>query len=293
LGRIADEESEQVLINNFWEGDRDLQREMAKALAEVGSDRSVSFFIDLLDRHEDGDVLKQALAFLGERGGEKVGEKLFEYLSHPYDDVKEAALDACVSVNGPSMSRRFKELFDSPEPLDRLMAVYALGRLGIGEHIDQLRVALEDEVPDIRKVALEAFGRQCSDLEEYMPLLVARLGDENRDVRLSVVELMGSCMHDEAVEYLMSTLRDEDDWVRVRAAEALGARKVQSAVADLVKLLKDPNKLVALKAVEALGQIGGQSAFRALLDVLNSDEHELVGAAEAAVEKIQAEEEGS
>jgi HEAT repeat protein len=293
LGKIAGPEAERVLMENFWSGDRDLQRESAKALAEAGSGETAKFFIGLLDEHEDGDVIKQALTFLGEHGGEETGDKLFEFLQHPYDDVKEAALDACVNVNGRAMSDRFKELFQSPEPLDRLMAVYALGRMGIGEHIDQLRDALEDEVPDIRKVALEAFGRQCSGLAEYMPLLVARLGDENKDVRLSVVELMGACTHDEAVEHLRNALRDEDDWVRVRAAEALGARKVHDAVPELIGLLHDPNRLVALKAVEALGLIGGRQAFRALLDVLNTDQHELVSAAEEAVEKIQAEEEGS
>lgn len=293
LGRIKSPESEQVLIDHFWDGDRDLQREVALALSDVGGKAASEFFLELLSSHGDGAVLKRALQFLGKHDGESEGDKLFQYLHHPYDDVKEAALEACVTVGGPAMGERFRGLFESPEPLDRLMAVYGLGKLGVQDHIDVLRTALEDDIPDIRKVALEALGRECSDLPEYMPLLIPRLEDDNREVRLAVVDLMGSCAHDDSVEYLLRALKDEDDWVRVRAAEALGAKREKSAVPELVGLLHDPNTLVALKAVEALGQIGGQAAFRSLLDVLNSDEHELVSAAEEAVEKMQAEEEGN
>jgi len=293
LGRIKNTESEQALIDHFWDGDRDMQREVAAALAKVGDKAASRFFLELLDSHKDGAVIKQALHFLGIHDGESAGEKIFQYLHHPYDDVKEAALESCVTVGGTAMGERFRGLFESSEPLDRLMAVYGLGKLGVHEHIDVLRLALEDDIPDIRKVALEALGRECIHLPEYMPLLVPRLEDENREVRLAVVELMGGCAHDDAVEHLLHALNDEDDWVRVRSAEALGAKREKGAVPRLVELLEDPNTLVALKAVEVLGQIGGQTAFRALLDVLNSDDQELVSAAEVAVERVQAEEEGS
>lgn len=292
LGRIGGAEAEKALTSSFHAGDRDLQREMSSALAAVGGDEAERFFITLLDEHEDGSVLKDALAFLGRRrAGEEVQEKIFGFLGHPYDDVKEAALDACVETGGPAMRERFRELFASREPMDRLMAVYVLGKLGVRENIDELKVALEDEVPDIRKVALEAFGTQCADLPEWLPLLVARLDDENREVRLAVVELMGSCGTGEAGRHLLQAMRDDDDWVRVRAVEASGAMRMREAVPELVELMGDQNRLVAIKAVEALGEIGGRTAFKALLDVLGSEDYELASAAESSVAKIQVREE--
>jgi HEAT repeat protein len=52
-------------------------------------------------------------------------------------------------------------------------------------------------------------------------------------------------------------------------------------------MLEDPNRFVVMKSIEALGGIGGTSAFRALLEITNSDEYELVSAAESAIANIQ------
>jgi HEAT repeat protein len=159
--------------------------------------------------------------------------------------------------------------------MDRLMAVYALGRMGVGEHMDIIREALADEIPDIRKIALEALADSCGHDEGSLSLIVSRLTDENRDVRLAVVEVLGGCDG------------DEDDWVRIRAVEALGARGEHEAVPRLLELAGDPSKLVAMKAVETLGEIGGPEAFQALLGLVGGDDPELAGAAEAAIARLQ------
>ena len=77
---------------------------------------------------------------------EGAGDKVFALLSHEADEVKEAALDACVEINGPDMNKRFRELFKSEEPINRLMATYALGKLGVKENLSEIALALEDEV---------------------------------------------------------------------------------------------------------------------------------------------------
>ena len=56
---------------------------------------------------------------------------------------------------------------------------------------------------------------------------------------------------------------------------------------SLIEMLENSNRFVVMKVIEALGSIGGTSAFRALLDITNSDEYELVSAAETAITKIQ------
>lgn len=293
ISRLEEDGVSQMLIEAFWDRERDLQRDIIAALTASAGTEATAFFIEVLNKHNDGTVLKNALAYLGELGDESLGETLFSFLEHPYDDVKEAALDACVAVGGPEMNGRFKELFKSPDPVHRLMAVYAMGKLGVQEHIEDIKSALEDEVPDIRKVALEAFAGMCMDLEEWLPVIQARLTDENREVRLTVVELMGQCPEAEVLEYLKQALQDQDDWVRVRAVEALGARRLPDAVPELVGLMHSGNTLLSLKAVEALGEIGGKVAFRSLLELVNSDDPELQAATEEALAKIQASEGGN
>jgi HEAT repeat protein len=289
MSRLSDPEVSLKLMESFWDKDRDLQRMISQALLQGAGEEAAGFFRDILERHGDGDVLKDALAFLGGKlQAVDVAEQVFAMLDHPYDDVKEAALDACVAINGPDLAERFTAMFASPEPIKRLMAVYALGRMGVGEHLDLLKSALEDEIPDIRKVALEAIAETCMMEEETLPLVVSRLSDENREVRLTVVEQFGRCFSERVVPHLMQALDDSDDWVRIRAMEALSSKKVKEAIPALVTSLDTDNKLIALKIIECLGEIGGQAAFRSLLDVSNSEDPEMQTAAEDAINRMQA-----
>ncbi len=278
-----------LLMDVFWDKDRDTQRAIIEALkSHIGPDTR-DFFLDVLERHGDGTVIKGALALLGDRYAEnEVGEVLYGYLDHPYDDVKEAALDACVAVGGEVMTRRFRELFASEEPVDRLMAVYAMGRMDVPGNLEELTAALEDEVPDIRKVALEGLSSLCfDDFASWLDTVAPCLADENREVRLTVVDLMGNCPNGDVLPHLMAALDDHDDWVRVRAIEALGHRAAEVAVPRLVAAMADENKMVAIRAVEALGAIGGQSAFRSLLAAVEGDDPEMQAAAEEALERMQ------
>jgi HEAT repeat protein len=241
----------------------------------------------LLD-DDDEALLLEAVAFLGGKLRlADAGEAVFGLLGHPSDAVKEAALDACVAIGGAGLDARFRELFASGEPMDRLMAVYALGKMGVRDHMDVIREALADEVPDIRKIALEALAEMCGHEEDGLPLIVVGLADENRDVRLAVVELLGGCDSDKVYPYLEQALADPDDWVRIRALEAIGNRGERDAVPRLLELAGEPSKLVALKAVEVLGELGGPQAFEGLLRLGGGDDPELVDAAEAAIARLR------
>ena len=50
---------------------------------------------------------------------------------------------------------------------------------------DYLIQALEDEIPDIRKVAVEAMASGGGDA--WRPLIQTKLSDESKDVRLTVI----------------------------------------------------------------------------------------------------------
>lgn len=110
-------------------------------------------------------------------------------------------------------------------------------------------------------------------------------------MRQTVVEIMGKCFSPEILPHLVQALHDDDDWVKVRALEALGQHRVKEAIPDVVALMENPNKLIAIRAIECLGNIGGTSAFRALLAVSGGEDYELMDAAEAAIAKIQDEQE--
>jgi HEAT repeat protein len=182
---------------------------------------------------------------------------------------------------------RFISMFASDEPIHRLMAVYALGKLGVSRNMDILTQAIEDAVPDIRKVAIEALASECDISDDWQPLVLSKLNDESKDVRLTVIEIMGQCFVEGFIPHLIAALDDADDWVKIRAIDALGEHEAAQAVPKLIEMLENPNRFVVMKIIEALGSIGGTSAFRALLEITNSDEYELVNAAEESIAKIQ------
>lgn len=277
-----------VLMDAFWEAGLPMQRQIVSVIAARGNELAKDFFIKVLNEHEDGTVLKSAVYFLGEQLKlAEVVDRIFPLLDHQYDDVKEAALDACVAIGGDEVRARFREMAGSEEPIHRLMAVYGLGNLGAGDNLDILEHAIEDEIPDIRKVAVEALASGTADESVWRPLVLRRLSDENKDVRLTVIEIMGQNYDDEMIPHLLDALKDEDDWVKIRAMDALGAHGATEAASYMIEMLGNPNRFVVMKSIEALGNIGGPEAFNALLEVTNSDEYELVSAAEEAIAKIQ------
>jgi len=281
-----------VLTQAFWSNQVTVQRNIIAVLARIAGSGAVNFFVDILARHNDGKVLKSAASFLGQKMRyAPASEAVFALLDHQYDDVKETALEACVAIDGPEMQARFQQLFRGIDPIKRLMAVYALGKMDAAGNLEILKAALEDESAEIRKHALEAVASLCYDSEVWLEMLVSRLLDESRDVRQTVVEIMGQCFTPSTIPHLLHALHDDDDWVKVRALEVLGQHKVLEAIPEVVGLLENPNKLVTIRTIECLGSIGGTSAFRALLAVSGSEDYEVMEAAEAAIAKLQDEQE--
>jgi len=276
----------------FWQHGRDIQRTAAARLARIAGPDDVPFFLDLLDRHTDGDVLRAALFFLGHHTKtEQATEKLFSMLAHPYDDVKTAALEACIVLHSPQATERFKRLFKEDDPRLRAMAVYALGRQNLADNLPELHAALEDEDPHVRQVAVETFDAAGPCNNDYLSMLLPRLHDENKDVRVALVSLLGTCKTPEVLPHLLSALNDQDDWVRIRTVEALGHLKAAAAVPHLVQMLDSSNPMLTFKIIDTLGRIGGKIAFRALLGMIDHEDPEIQHVAAEAVSSIQAEQE--
>ncbi len=288
LGRIGSPEAVKSLIEAFHEKSRDLQREITEELYSSGGPELRSFFLELLRTHQDGDVLKNSLKFIGFKlRDEECIREIISFLDHPWDDVKEAALDSVLTVGGDRVLQEFEPMFESAEPVKRLMAVYAFGRLGAGQNLGQLKKALGDESADVRKMALEAMATVCPDDKEVISMAIRVINDEDREVRLSLVELLGKCPHDDTIAYLLEYLEDTDEWVRIRAIEALGEKQNRSVVPDILSLWDKGSALQKIKIIEALGLIGGQGAFRALLDILDDSDADIQDAAENALDKLQ------
>lgn len=279
-----------LLVEKFDGMERDMQHVAAHHLARMGDTSDVSFFMDLLERTEDSHIIKEALHFLGVQAGCVASAPLImRYLDHPYDDVKEAALEASLALRDPEVNAKLTGMSGSSEPLKRMMAVYSMGRIDARDYLDLLKEALEDEIPDIRKIALESIGGLCEERPELLETLLPRLNDESREVRLALVELAGQLVTLESTELLIKALSDADNWVRIRAVESLGRRRVSRVLPQLVQMLDENELLVTLKIIEALGTIGGKTAFRALLSLTGHEDPDVQRAVAEAIAHIREE----
>jgi len=276
----------------FWRVSPELQRMAAAELALLGDCNDAPFFVTVMNDSEDAEVLKSALVFFGNHPTcPDVEDLVFAQIDHKYVDVKEMALEACINLHSPKLNELFKERARSDDPMQRMMAVYALGRYSITENMAEITAALDDESPRIRQVAVEAFLNLGENAEESLPLLLPRLTDEDKDVRLAVVDLLGQIGSPTVLPYILNALNDDNEWVCIRAIDALGMHRVADAVPLLAQMLESASPMVALKIVEALGKIGGNVAFSVLLGMMNHEDSEIQHAAEEALATIQAEQE--
>lgn len=289
---MDDQRPLEEIKNLFWRVGRDLQRAAVSEVAQLGNCDDVPFFLSVIDECKDAEVLKSALAFFGNQHAcPDVEDVVFQQLDHRYVDVKEMALEACINLHSPMLNEKFKERAKSEDNLQRMMAIYALGRYSVTENIAEITDALEDADPAIRRVAVEAFVNMGGAAERYLPRLLPRLFDEDKDVRLALVDLLGQIGTSAVMPHLITALRDENEWVRIRAIEALGMTRNMEAVPTLANMLDNASPMVAFRIIETLGRIGGNVAFSVLLSLTDNEDPEIQHAAADAVSAIQAEQE--
>jgi HEAT repeat protein/beta-lactamase regulating signal transducer with metallopeptidase domain len=100
--------------------------------------------------------------------------------------------------------------------------------------------------------------------------LIARLQDENAEVRRAAAHSLGRLKDSRAVPGLIGALKDSDPEVRASAAEALTEFEDSRAIAPLAALLNDPSTEVKQGALEALSHfedgVPSSAVIRSLSD---------------------------
>jgi HEAT repeat protein len=161
-------------------------------------------------------------------------------------------------------------------PQVRRGAVFALGKSGDPEALNQLVGALEDADPGVRDAAAYALGELA--FGQHAGAVWARAGsrlqvllgkDPDRRVRRSAAYAAGSCGAEaaDARSSLVTALRDQEAMVRQNAAWALGRLGPEVGDTELTSLahtLQDQDAVVRRDAAVALGELGRPAARVAL-----------------------------
>jgi len=274
------------LATAFPRQSRDVQRRMAEAMAQLGDKRLTDFFLNVLKETRDGTTLRSALKFLGRTGQPHLAETILPFLLHPYPDVRQVALGACVALGGDQVAAYLETLLKHPDPAIRALAVDGLGQLH--PQSPALISMLADPDDTVRHSAVAALAPFVH-RDPVRRALLLRTQDESPKVRLALVEALAQTSLQDAhiLELLTSMLDDADDWVRIRAMEALGQARATDAVPRIVPMVDGDNPLLAIKAVETLGRMGGQAAMRTLLTALTHPDPHIQAAAERALDALE------
>jgi cyclophilin family peptidyl-prolyl cis-trans isomerase/HEAT repeat protein len=155
------------------------------------------------------------------------------------------------------------ELFEfvtDPDPLVRLRAVKALGRIGAREASVHVAEALTDSVEVIRQEAAFALGLIGG--PDALLAITADLNDgQSSAVKIAMIEALGRMGDLVIVAALTRYMDDPDPAVRGAVARAFARLPGHGRTVDLVEMSRDSIADVRAMAVYALMRTGDPSAF--------------------------------
>ena len=132
--------------------------------------------------------------------------------------------------------------------------------------------ALEDENPEVRKIAAKALGKMQSPRAEKA--LLKLLEDPNLKVRTSAIEALASAGNENSIEPLIKQLErpsetNKNAEYRISIIETLGKLHDKRAIVPLIKMLEDKKLEIKIAALYSLGILGGDKVEEALILKLN------------------------
>jgi HEAT repeat protein len=156
-----------------------------------------------------------------------------------------------------------------------------------GELVGRLLARLEDDNAELRDSAAWVLG-QIGD-QRAVEGLLARLEDDSPTVRASAAGALGRVGEGRAVAGLLACLEDDSAEVRAAAAWALEQIKSEQVVKGLLARLEDDSPAVRDRAAWVLGRIGDERAIEGLLVHLEDGSAAVRARAAGALGEIKSE----
>lgn len=275
LGRTA-----ACALTDLWPGaDSRTRAYLAYLFGEVDCDGGLPLLLEGL-QEADPQLRQLAAQSLGQIGESTAISRLVAALGDEVEEVQETALRALTML-----SSRYRQeilqvmipLLDHGEAQQRMYAVTVLAGLDGADVEHRLALAMKDESPLVRRVAVRAFERHPGG--DQLSVLVLALTDEDAEVRKLTAELLGASGDPQVLSPLGLALQDEDLWVRAAAVRALGRLGSAEAEAKVAMALDDPIGLVVIAALETLTERDFARYLPRIVGALDHPDEEVVSAA--------------
>ncbi len=237
------------------------------------------------DARSRRDVVRRMAAY----PADEVAQPLLRALEDPEVAVRLEAARTAGEVGLEAAVPVLREWMEAPDADIRAAAARALGAIGDPRPVGSLVRALGDSSASVRRAAVKALARLGADPEigrsVAVPLL-ARLDDDDAEVRIAAAEALASMNDPRAVVPLVGRARDSAPEVRVAVYRALGELADRRAAAALIQSLRDDDENARLAAIAALGRMRASSATPALRELAASRDARVAQAAVVALGRM-------
>jgi cellulose synthase operon protein C len=170
------------------------------------------------------------------------------------------------SILPPAARRAAERALGDAEPAIRVQALEALDRHELGPSFGAVAAAVDDDNREVRLRAVRLLG-DAREARASVPLL-ARLADSDRQVRVEALRALGAIGDARVAPALMRLLSEATDDVRIAAIDALARLKAAEAVPALARLARRrPSDDLARHAQLALGQVATPEGIDALVAI--------------------------
>jgi HEAT repeat protein len=222
--------------------------------------------LDDMISSEDPSLRREAASMLAEIGGDESLDRLERLLRDRNSGVRDAAQNSIIILGGRTAISKMLPLLTIEDPGIRNAAIDILRKIGI-DGTDILHDVAKDSNDNIRLFVLDILGSIGS--HESLGTLIEGLYDANPNVRNAAVISLGELGSEESFEHLKKLINDEE-WIRFSVIEALARISHEGVVPFLLEeLVRRSNDEITMCAIlETLGKIGSPDSVRPLIGML-------------------------
>jgi len=224
--------------------------------------------IDSMISSEDPSQRRTAASLLAEIGGEDAYGRLEVLLKDPNNGVRDAAQNAIILLGGRQAIARMLPLLSHSDPAIRNTAIDILRKIGI-DGVDMLHALAKDADDNVRLFVMDILG--TIGCHESVDTLIEGLYDVNPNVRNAAVISLGELGDPRSFDHLKKLINDEE-WIRFSVIESLARIPHEGVVEFLIQELSrwSGDEITVCAILETLGMIGSHEAVPPLLDMLQN-----------------------
>ena len=260
----------EIILSNADTSDKNIA---IKAISYFSYRQTIPFCLEILKKTRSFIVKKNIIDYLAKSHDKKIVHALIKELDNPFYSVRESVILALKAVGDDRMFPRVLNMMEHENPLFRVYALQAIFHMYDLRFYGALINLLKDKNKSIRYYVLRCIEKnRLSQSLRYVRKTALR--DNNWEVRIRAIHILGIFGDREALYVLLQCLKDENREVRYYSALSLGKLRFKASAYPLSMQLysevDDEIKSVIMKTMIALKNAGG---YKGLERILLKDEN--------------------